>query len=108
MEEAVLELIIQTVAKVELVPLWPEELEADLDPVAGEGPHVAIVRGSGPSLLGNDVVQVEAVDSAATKVVAGSGGVLEMRLRPVPGASIASLMSCKLQLPLSSLKSFWS
>ena len=71
MEEAVLELIIQTVAKVELVPLRPEELEADLDPVAGEGPHVAMVRGSGPSLLGNDVVQVEAVEEFSPGVPAG-------------------------------------
>lgn len=44
--------------------------------------------------------------SADTKVVAGSGAVRQMKERPVLGLSIASTMSCRVQLARNSLKSF--
>ena len=71
MEETVLKLIIKTVAKVELVPLRPEELKADLNPVAPVGPHVALVGGGGLALLSADVVHVETVEELGPGVPAG-------------------------------------
>ena len=71
MEEAVLDLVVKTVAQIQLVPVRPEELEADLYPVAPVGPHVALVRGGDLTLLSGDVVEVEAIEKLGPGIPTG-------------------------------------
>lgn len=71
MKEAVLDFIIKTVSQIQIISLRPEELEADLYPVAPVGPHVALVGGGDLALLIGHVVEVEAIEELGPGIPAG-------------------------------------